>query len=170
MAPNIGWTVDLPSNMHITAGNNPRRLDSGMPKMSTKVRAEIISDLLAAGDGGDIDRLLVYLTDDVQLVFGNADAIEGKEAIKMMSHQFMSGFKRVRHEIHNIWHTADDPDILIAQMTVHYAKFDDSIVSLPCLNVFRMNADLVSDYRIYMDANPIFSVPSAATTAVDGVS
>jgi ketosteroid isomerase-like protein len=138
-----------------------------MSKTSTKARAEIISDLLAAGDGGDIDRLLGYLTDDVQLVFGNADAIEGKEAIKTMSHQFMSGFKSVRHEIHNIWHTAEDPDILIAQMTVHYAKLDDSIVRLPCLNVFRMHGDLVSDYRVYMDANPIFSVPSAATTAVD---
>jgi ketosteroid isomerase-like protein len=135
-----------------------------MSKTNTNARAETISALLAAGDSGYIDRLVSFLTDNVILVFGNAEAVEGKEAIKTMSYQFMSEFKSVRHDIHNLWHADEDPDVSIAQMTVHYTKLDDTIVSLPCLNVFRMNADLVSDYRVYMDANPIFAVQSAPTT------
>jgi ketosteroid isomerase-like protein len=138
-----------------------------MSNTGTGAQASIISALLGAGDVGDIDRLLGFLTDDVVLIFGNADAIEGKEAIEKMSYQLMSAFTRVRHEIHNIWHAAEDPDVSIAQMTVHYTKHDDSSLSLPCLNVFRMNGDLVAEYRVYMDASPIFAAPSATATAVD---
>ncbi|MEA2564875.1 MAG: hypothetical protein QOD49_52, partial [Actinomycetota bacterium] len=62
-----------------------------------------------------------------------------------------------RHEIHDIWHAAEDADVLIARMTVHYTRLDGSSIGLPCCNIFRMRGDLIADYRVYMDINPVFA-------------
>jgi ketosteroid isomerase-like protein len=131
-----------------------------MSKTDSQSRAEIIRAMFAAADGGDMDGQLNFLTDDVVLVFGNADAVLGKDAIKTQASEFLATLKGVRHEIHEMFHAAEDADVLIALMTVHYSRLDGSVVSLPCCNVFRMTGDLVADYRIYMDVNPVFKEES----------
>ena len=40
-------------------------------------------------------------------------------------------------------------------MTVTYMRHDGSTISLPCCNVFRMRAGLVSHYSVYMDITPV---------------
>jgi ketosteroid isomerase-like protein len=126
-----------------------------MTQTNTQPRADMIREMFAAGDRGDTDRLLSFLTDDVVLVFGNAEPV-GRGGIKEQWGQIMSTLKGIRHEIHDIWHAAEDPDVLIARMTVHYSKLDGSVVSVPCVNVFRLKGDLVADYRIYIDVSPVF--------------
>jgi ketosteroid isomerase-like protein len=112
--------------------------------------------MFAAGDSGDVDGLLGFLTDDVVLVFGNGEPVH-KDGIRDLWGQVVSTLKGVRHEIHDIWHAAEDADVLIARMTVHYSKLDGSVVSLPCVNVFRLRDELIADYRIYIDASPVFA-------------
>ena len=117
-------------------------------------RTDVVRAVFAAGDRGDVAELLTLLTDDVLRVSGNADPVVGKEAVQAGSRKFLSAMKAVEHEIHEIWHAAEDKDVLIARATVHYTKYDGTIVSLPSCNVFRMRGDLVAEYRIYMDATP----------------
>jgi ketosteroid isomerase-like protein len=128
-----------------------------MSKTNTESRADMIRTMFATSDSGNIDGLLGFLTDDVVLVFGNADAVRGKAAVEAQSRQVTSRLKGVRHEIHDIWQVGENADVVIARMTVHYSRLDGSIVSLPCCNIFRMRSDLVADYRIYMDVNPVFA-------------
>jgi ketosteroid isomerase-like protein len=128
-----------------------------MPNTDARSRADIIRAVFAAGDSADIDKLCGFLTDDVELVFGNAAPLKGREAVGTTNREFYRTIRGVRHEIHNLWHAAEDADVLLAQMTVHYTRLDGSVISLPCFNCFRMCGDLISDYRIYMDVNPVFA-------------
>jgi hypothetical protein len=34
---------------------------------------------------------------------------------------------------------------------------DDSVLTLPCLDIFRMTGDKVSAMLVYMDASPLFA-------------
>ena len=48
-------------------------------------------------------------------------------------------------------------DALIAEFDVHYTRLDGREVTLPCCNVFRLRDGLVSEYRSYIDANPVYA-------------
>jgi ketosteroid isomerase-like protein len=130
-----------------------------MSRTDTQPRADadMIRAMIAAGDRSDTDGLLTCLSDDDVLVFGNSDPVVGKEAILTQWREFLSTLKGIRHEIHDLWHAAEDPDVVIARMTVHYSKLDGSIVTVPCVNVFGMQGDLVADYRIYIDVSPVLA-------------
>jgi ketosteroid isomerase-like protein len=123
----------------------------------TRSREAIIRSLFAAVDRRDGDTLLGLLADDVVLVFGNNDPIEGKRRFAEAQRDFSSAIKGLRHEIHDVWSAVEDPDVLIARMTVHYTRLDGSGVSLPCCNVFRMSGEVVADYRVFMDMTPVFA-------------
>jgi hypothetical protein len=58
-------------------------------------------------------------------------------------------------DIHDLWHVEQDADVLVVRMTVTYTRHDGSTMSLPCCNVFRMRANLVSHYSVYMDISPV---------------
>ena len=126
-----------------------------MPTTDTQARVDLVRTMFAAGDRGDVDGLLGFLTDDVVLVFGNAEPVKGKDAIKAQAGDFTSSLKGVRHEIHDIWQAAEDADVVISRMTVHYTRLDDSVVRVPCVNILRLSGDLVADYRIYIDVSPV---------------
>jgi uncharacterized protein (TIGR02246 family) len=126
-----------------------------MSTTGTQSRAGIIRAMFAASDRGDVEGLVSFLTDDAVLVLGNGDPVEGKEAISAMSRQFTSTIGIARHEIHEIWQAAEDADVQIAHITIHFSKLDGNVVSLPSVSVFRMSGDLIADYRMYMDASPV---------------
>ena len=128
-----------------------------MSKTDTTSRESMIRTMFAASDSGDTEAMLGFLTDDVVLVFGNADAVHGKAAVDALSRQVKSRLSSVRHEIHDIWQANEDAHVFIARMTVHYSRLDGAVVSLPCCNIFRMRADLIAEYRVYMDVNPVFA-------------
>jgi ketosteroid isomerase-like protein len=128
-----------------------------MSNTSTKSRAAIIKAHLAAGDSGDTTTQASFFTDDVVIGFGNLDPIQGKDIAESYARQFLSSLKGMRHEIHEIWHPVEDDNLAVAQMTVHYTKLDGTVVSLPCINVFRFRGDLIADDRVYMDINPVFA-------------
>ena len=122
----------------------------------TDPRADLIRTMFAGSDSGDIDTFISCLTDDAVVVFGSYEPVAGKEAIRALSDDLLSKVASVRHEFHNIWNAVEDPDVYIAQISVHYTKLDRSIVSVPCATVFRMTGDLVAKYSVYMDPTGIF--------------
>jgi ketosteroid isomerase-like protein len=128
-----------------------------MPNTDLQSRAAIVRAMFAAVDGRDAEGLIGFLTDDIVLVFAHNAPVEGKQAFDTTNRQFMSAIGGIRHEIHDLWQAAEDPDVVIARMTVHYTRLDGSGISLPCCNVFRMRGDLIADYRVYMDINPVFA-------------
>jgi ketosteroid isomerase-like protein len=114
-----------------------------------------IRELFAATDAKDVAANAAYLTEDIELRFGNNEPVIGKVDYEAMSTQFYASLKSLRHEIHSLW-TVDD-DVVITEMTVHYERLDGQRLSLPCANIFRLRDGLVADYRIFMDVNPVFA-------------
>jgi ketosteroid isomerase-like protein len=115
---------------------------------------QTITAVLAAIDAGEIATAKRHLCDDVTVLFGNFEPLIGSAAFVQLFGQFASSLQAVRHEIHHIWPTANDVDILVATITAHYARTDGRRVSLPCCNVFRMRGALIAEYRVYMDISP----------------
>ena len=128
-----------------------------MVHADTQSQEAVIRSLFAAVDRRDGDAVLGFLTADVVLVFGNNDPMEGKARFEEAQRSFASLIGGLRHEIHDIWHAVEDSDVVIARMTVHYTRLDATGVSVPCCNIFRMSGDLVAEYRVYMDINPVFA-------------
>jgi len=52
------------------------------------------------------------------------------------------------------WH---DGDTIIQQLDVTYTRLDDKQVTLPAVNLLRMDNDTVADYRIYVDLAPVYA-------------
>jgi ketosteroid isomerase-like protein len=113
-----------------------------------------ISAVLAAIDAGDLAAATNYLCDDVTVLFGSFEPLVGAAMFTQLFQQFTTSLAAVRHEIHDVWPAANDPDVLIATMTAHYTRIDGRRVSLPCCNVFRMSRGLIAEYRVYMDISP----------------
>jgi ketosteroid isomerase-like protein len=115
---------------------------------------QTITAVLAAIDAGEVAAAARHLCDDVTVLFGNFDPLIGSAAFVQLFGQFTSSLQAVRHEIHHVWATANDVDILVATTTAHYTRTDGRPVSLPCCNVFRMSGALIAEYRVYMDISP----------------
>jgi len=111
-------------------------------------------------DRGDIEQMVRYMTDDVVTAFGNFPELNGKAAFDMMFRDVAKSVSGVRHDIHDLWQVEQDADVLVARMTVAYTRHDGSTINLPCCNVFRMRANLVSHYSVYMDITPVLPAPT----------
>ena len=128
--------------------------------MTTTVPAPQVTLIRAVFDAIDSMRAqsaAQLLHDDVTFVFGNGPAVHGRPDVEQAMVDFLAALGGIRHELTGLWQASDDPDTVIAQMTVHYTRQDGSHIHLPCCNVFRVRAGLVADYRIYMDVNPVFA-------------
>jgi ketosteroid isomerase-like protein len=96
-----------------------------MTKNDTDTQASAIRAHFAATDSFDVEGMASFLSDHVELFFANNDPIEGKTAVEDFARQFFPTLKGMRHEIHDIWHAAEGPEVVICRMTVHYTKLDD---------------------------------------------
>jgi ketosteroid isomerase-like protein len=114
-----------------------------------------IRELFATTDAKDVEANAAYLTDDIELRFGNNEPVVGKAAYIAMSKEFFASLSSLRHELQSIWTVEDG--VVITEMTVHYERLDGQRLSLPCANIFRLRDGLVADYRIFMDINPVFA-------------
>ena len=93
-------------------------------------------------------------TDDGRFRFGNAPTVTGRDGIEKTVADFFAGLQGLRHEILDVW---DDGDSVISEVEVTYTRKDGSEVQLPAATIGRRRDDLLADYRIYMDVNPLFA-------------
>ena len=120
-------------------------------------RQQVVRAMFDALDSGDIVQMVQYMTEDVVTAFGNFPELNGKAAFQLMFRDVAKSVSGVRHDIHDLWQVDQDADVLVARMTVTYTRHDGSTISLPCCNVFRMHANLVSHYSVYMDITPVLA-------------
>jgi ketosteroid isomerase-like protein len=53
-------------------------------------------------------------------------------------------------------------EAVICELDIDYTRTDDSVITLPCLDVFRMAGGKIKSMRVYMDASPLFA-PAAVS-------
>jgi ketosteroid isomerase-like protein len=121
--------------------------------MSKGKQFDPIRRMFAAFDAKDLTTLADLVTDDVRLRLGNPPMVAGKRAFVAAVTAFLGSVTSFRHEILNVWH---DGHTVVAELNVHYVRLDGGEVTLPCCNVFELRDELISDYRSYMDATPVY--------------
>ena len=115
-----------------------------------------MKDLFAIIDRKDAAGFAAAFTEDGRFRFGNAPTVTGREAVENAVADFFSSLKGLRHEILDVW---DDGDSVISEVEITYTRLDGSDVQLPAATIGRRRDDLLADYRIYMDVNPLFAPP-----------
>lgn len=110
--------------------------------------------LFAAIDAKDTERFLGYLTEEGSFRFGAAPPAVGKDAIRAAVNGFFSSIAGCEHVVPRFV-AADDAIMCEGQVT--YTRHDNSKITLPFANVFEMDGELISSYKIYTDISPLFA-------------
>jgi ketosteroid isomerase-like protein len=123
--------------------------------MSHSTEFYLVRRMFAAFDAKEVSALADVVTDDVRLRLGNAPMVEGKSAFVAAVNAFLGSVTGTRHEFLNLWRAGHT---VIAEFDVRYTRLDGGKVTLPCCNVFNVRDGLVSEYRSYMDATPVYEL------------
>ena len=109
-------------------------------------------------DAMDASRFASFLTEDAVFRFGNGPEVSGREAIRATVAGFFGMIAGLEHRISDTW---AQPGAVICRGEVTYTRKDGTKLTVPFADVFGMRGESVADYRIYMDASPLFSPPAA---------
>ena len=115
---------------------------------------EWLGSLLAAIDGKDTETFLEYLSDDALFRFGSAPAVRGSETIRAAVGGF---FDTIKGSTHSLANTLVNGSTLVCEGEVTYQRLNDSKLTLPFVNVFELDGERISDYKIYIDIAPLYT-------------
>jgi ketosteroid isomerase-like protein len=121
-----------------------------------------VSEAFRSVDEMRLDDFAALFTPDGSMTFGNGEPSVGPAAIRAALGDFYQHLDGVRHELQGAWIAGD---VSINEAIVHYTMKDGSDVPLPVVSVLRWSGDLVQEWRIYMDAAPVFAAIQASANA-----
>jgi ketosteroid isomerase-like protein len=113
-----------------------------------------------AGMFADIDRMdaeawAAHLAPDAVMRFGNSDPVHGREACRDALAAFYDQIHGLSHHVIEQW---EHGAATIVEAAVTYTRTDDREVTVPVVTIYRTNvADLIADYRVYIDLAPVFA-------------
>ncbi len=113
-----------------------------------------INSLFSTVDKMDADRFSAFLTQDASFRFANAPAVMGRENIRGAVSGFFTQIKALRHCVLKVW---ERDNTIICEGEVTYTRHNGSELTLPFVNIFRMETELITDYRIYIDISALFA-------------
>ena len=115
---------------------------------------EGLNRLFASIDAKDTDTFLQFIHADGSFCFGSMPAVHGHEAIRAAVDGFFSSIAGCSHKLHK---TLSDDSTLACEGQVTYKRHDGSELTLPFINVFDLDGDLISNYKIYIDIAPLYA-------------
>lgn len=110
--------------------------------------------IFAAIDRKDTTAFVGFLTDDAVFRFGSAPAVRGRDAIRAAVDGFFSTIEALEHEITS---TLVRGTTQVCEGEVTYTRADGSQVTLPFADIFEYDGNLIAEYKIYMDINPLYA-------------
>ena len=124
-------------------------------------RVEVVGVDLVPGDQPE-QQAEVFI-EDCRVKYHLTDWIVGRKDLTEALVTALARYAKTSHHLSNIEIDFDGPDSATAQSAViaWHRRHDGSELTLPCVSMFRMRHGLVADYRIYMDANPVFTTQKA---------
>ncbi len=122
---------------------------------SVAAREAALTGLFAAIDAKDADRFVNFLAPDGSFRFGSAPAAVGRDAVREAVAGFFESIKGLSHALQKVLPAGDS---LITEGEVTYTRHDGSTITLPFVDVFEYDGDLISEYKIYMDIAPLYAV------------
>ncbi len=107
-------------------------------------------------DRFDIEQLVSWFADDIEVRFGNQPAINGKAQAREAFAGFWSGIAGMRHRREAL---VADGDMAAQMSIVTYTRHDGSAVSMPVASHLRRTGPAQIDRLwIFIDMAPLFEV------------
>jgi ketosteroid isomerase-like protein len=104
-------------------------------------------------DRQDVSGLIELFAEDATMVFGNAEPLQGREAILAGNRGFLQTIKGLRHSLIEEW-TVGTTTVAVTDIT--YTRRDDKEVTIPGVSIWRVgDYGLIADYRIFFDPSPV---------------
>jgi len=122
--------------------------------MSTTTAREIGAAMFKASDSMDVDGWVQYQAEDVFFRFGNAEPINGREAVRAAIKEFFGMIRGIRHTILADWEIGDT---VVQQLEVTYTRQDGNEVTMPAANILRFRDGQITEYLIYVDQAPLWA-------------
>ena len=116
--------------------------------------AASMKELFEIVDRKDAEGFAALFTTDGRFRFGNAPTVTSRAGIASTVGDFFGSLETLHHEILDVW---EEDDVVICEVEVVYRRKDGHEVLLPAATIGRREGDLLRDYRIYMDVNPLFA-------------
>lgn len=129
--------------------------------MSTSNKTEIIRSLFGIFEAGPenpievSNKFITFLAEDAEFRLGNSDTIVARKNICISLVAFCQQVKSIYHDIKHVWEP--EKNVVLLEMEVTYHRLDGKIVTLPVMDLFRFNNDLIQELRIFMDINPLLA-------------
>jgi limonene-1,2-epoxide hydrolase len=114
---------------------------------------ERIPELFESIDNKDTRAFIEFLDEEVSFRFGNMPAIQGRDNVGTAIQGFFDSIAGLSHEIDEI---SGEEDILACNGTVTYTRLDTSKLSVPFANIFKLKADRIKEYNIYVDISELY--------------
>jgi limonene-1,2-epoxide hydrolase len=111
-------------------------------------------DLFASIDAKDTTNFLGFLTEDAVFRFGSAPVVQGQAAIRLAVDGFFDSIAGSSHKMNK---PLRDGSRLVCEGEVTYRRHDGTEVTLPFTNVFELDGELISHYKIYIDITPLYA-------------
>jgi len=111
-------------------------------------------ELFVSIDAMDTESFLEFLADDATFRFGSMPAVQGREAIRAAVDGFYASIAALKHVLQR---RVAEGNAVVCEGEVTYTRHDGSDVTLPFCNMFEVDDGLISLYRIYIDAGPLYA-------------
>jgi ketosteroid isomerase-like protein len=105
-------------------------------------------------DSMDMEKVGAWFAEDMNLRFGNAPAMQGRDTIIGSLRGFLSPFKSMKHEFGEVIESADG---VFTEAAVTYSFPDGRAVTVPSATFMRRRGDKVSELRVFIDLTPVFA-------------
>ena len=115
---------------------------------------EFVQGVYEDVDSLEVPRFISRLTEDCVFIFGNADAVSGHSAIASYFGAFSEMIADIAHVVDEAW-TFDGA--IISTVRVTYTRKDMSTLSCPAMVLWRMQDELIKEYRICVDNSALFA-------------
>ncbi len=111
-----------------------------------------LDDVFATIDRMDADGVAAFMTEDGVFRYGSNDPVRGRGAVRDYVAGFFTTIKGLRHRLTDRW---EGKSSLVCAGEVTYAMLDGREVTVPFVDVFRLEGDEVSEWLIYIDPAPM---------------
>ncbi len=100
------------------------------------------------------EKVTQYYNEDSVFKFGNAPAAQGPKEIKNALDHFYQLINSMEHHNTGLW-LGDKSGVFEAD--VHFKNTSGETIVIPAVSIMRLEEDKIKDFRMVMDATPLFN-------------
>ncbi len=119
-----------------------------------KITEDFVINYFKDVDTMSPDKVTQYYGTESFFKFGNSEAVRGPKAIGKVLQKFYGVIKSMAHHKKGIWLGKDSA---VFEADVTFLKNDGGKITIPAVSIIRFKKGLVNDFRMVMDAAPLFS-------------